>query len=96
MKLLRLDLDEHRGNKNNAKYRRADEIALACRRIGSFAQPGHGNGVTAGLAQRSSENLNDPEYQRYLRYFCGKVLFVHFCPLPVNFAMDDEATGSFR
>ena len=37
--------------------------------VGRFAEPGHGDGVAAGLAERGCEDLDDPEAERDRRDF---------------------------
>jgi len=77
VKFFCFDLHEHRGSKNNAEYCRSDQITVP---LGlAVVSPSHdmGDGVAAGLAQRSRQDLNDPEYKRYLWYLGKRAR----CPL---------------
>ena len=98
VKFLRLDLHEHRGNENDAEDCRADKIAGALGFGGSFAQPRHGDGVAAGLAQRGRQDLDDPEEQRYLWNLGNELRFLLSilsfpCPA-VNLPAFDDTTGA--
>src|SRR2546430_2322098 len=58
---------------------RSDQITVPLGLGGGFAQPRHRNGVAAGLAQCSRQDLYDPEYKGYLWYLSNELrcLFVY-------------------
>src|ERR1041385_9237307 len=80
MKFLRLNLDEHRRDKNDAEDRGADQIAGALGFVGGFAEPRHGHGVASGFTESGGEDFDDPEAERNQRDFGDEVsgLFGHY------------------
>jgi hypothetical protein len=65
-------LNEHERDQNRKKDRASDQIACIDHDVG--LEPGHGDGVAAGLAERGGQDLDDPEPEGDLGTLLGLVL----------------------